>query len=369
MMANILVVDDDKNILRLLEFSLKRAGHHVIMCDDGLQGLAQVQAQPPDLIVADVMMPKMTGYEFCKQIRTKLGLTETPIIMFSARFQPIDKQTALDAGATDYLPKSTSPDVLVNRINELLPAQQPAPVTHTAIGLFSLRGGTGVTTLAVNLALALTLTKKTPTALVDLAPLGGHAALMLGLRPTSSVADALFAAKDEVTLDTVKPHLIQHSAGVQLLASALNYDHLLHLNDQRLEQLVTVLKSGFAQTILDIPHLLEPRFEPTWRLFDKIALVLSPDMPSLQSAAMALQSLLRLGVADTRIVLVINNILPQGGLPPEIIQKTIKRPILASIPYEPEMIKAVNTGKPLLLNNSQSPAAIALIKLAHLLLG
>lgn len=368
-MANILVIDDDKNILRLLEFSLKRAGHTVIMREDGLQGLAQVQAQPPDLIVADVMMPKMTGYEFCKQVRTKLGLTETPIIMFSARFQPIDKQTALDAGATDYMSKSTSPDMLISRINELLPTQQPALTTQAAIGLFSLRGGTGVTSLAVNLALALTLTKKTPTALVDLTPLGGHAALMLGLRPTSSVADTLFAAKDKVDLETVKSHLIQHSTGVQLLASALNYDHLLHLNDQRLEQLVTVLRSSFTQTILDVPHLLEPRFEPTWQLLDKIALVLSPDMPSLQSVAMALQGLLRLGVADTKIVLVVNNILPQGGLPLEIIQKTVRRPILTSIPYEPEMIKAVNSGKPLLLSSPQSPAAIAIIKLANLLLG
>jgi pilus assembly protein CpaE len=333
-----------------------------------LQGLAQVQAQPPDLIVADVMMPKMTGYEFCKQVRTKLGLPEMPIIMFSARFQPIDKQTALDAGATDYLSKSTSPDVLINRINELLPAQQPALTKQATVGLFSLRGGTGVTSLAVNLALALALTKKTPTALVDLAPLGGHAALMLGLRPTGSVADALFAAKDEVGLDTVKSHMIQHNGGVQLLASALNYDHLLHLNDQRLEQLVKVLKSGFPQIILDIPHLLEPRFEPTWQLFDKIALVLSPDMPSLQSVAMALQSLLRLGVADAKIVLVLNNILPQNGLPLEVIQKTVRRPVLTSIPYEPEMIKAVNSGKPLLLSSPQSPAASAIAKLAHMLL-
>jgi pilus assembly protein CpaE len=314
------------------------------------------------------MMPKMTGYEFCKQVRTNLGLTKTPIIMFSARFQPIDKQTALDAGATDYMSKSTSPDELIGRITELLPAQQPAPTKQGTIGFFSLRGGTGVTSLAVNVALALALSKKAPTALVDLAPLGGHAALMLGLRPNSSVADALFASKDEVTLQTAGPHFIQHGTGVQLLASALNYDHMLHLNDKRLEQLVTVLRSGFQYTILDIPHLLEPRFGPVLQLFDKIALVFSPDMPSLQSVAMALQGLPRLGVADTKIVLVVNNTIPKGGLPPEIIQKTVKRPILTGIPYEPEMIKAVNSGKPLLLSSPQAPAAAAIAKLATLLL-
>lgn len=368
-MANILVVDDDKNILRLLEFSLKRAGHTVIICDDGVQGLSEVKTRPPDLIVADVMMPKMTGYEFCKQIRTNLNLTELPIIMFSARFQPIDKQTALDAGATDYLSKSTSPDVLIARINELLPARAAGPATQTAIGLFSLRGGTGVTSLSVNLALALALTKKTPTTLVDLAPLGGHTALLLGLRPTSSVADALFASKDDVALETIKPHFIKHVSGVQLLASALNYDHLLYLGDKRLEQLITTLKLSFSHTVVDIPPLLEPRSGAMLQLFDKIALVLAPDMPSLQSVAVALQGLVRLGVADNKIVVVVNNILPHGGLPLEIIQKTLKRPILASIPYDADMAKAVNSGKPLLLSSPQSATAAAIAKLANSLLG
>jgi CheY-like chemotaxis protein/MinD-like ATPase involved in chromosome partitioning or flagellar assembly len=367
-MANVLVIDDDKNILRLIEFSLKRAGHQVTICEDGVQGIAQVRAQTPDIIIADVMMPKMTGYEFCKQVRTKLELPDTPIIMFSARFQPIDKQTALEAGASDFLPKTTSPDVLLKRVEELLPKQSTA-VTHTTIGLFSLRGGVGVTSLGVNLALALAAAKKTPSALVDLAPVGGHAALMLGLRPTTSLADALFSSGDNVTLPTVKPHLLPHNAGVHLLASALVYEHMLHLSDSRLAQVVTALKTGFAFTILDIPHLLEPRFEPALQLFDKLVLILSPDMPSLQSTAMALQGLARLNVPENKIIFVVNHVLPQGALPAEVIQKTLKRPVLATIPFEPEMIKAVNSGKPLVLSSPQSAGAAAITRMASALFG
>ncbi len=367
-MAHVLIVDDDKNILRLLEFSLKRIGYTVTTVEDGVQGLAQVQTRPPDLIVADVMMPKMTGYEFCKRVRSKLGLTDTPIIMFSARFQPVDKQTALDAGATDYLPKTTSPDVLIKRITELLPIQQTVVKTKSmTIGLLSLRGGVGVTSLAVNLAVALALTYKTQPALVDLTPFGGHAALMLGLRPTSSVADALFASGDQVALDRVKPHFIQHHSGVHLLASALVYDHLLHLNDNRLEQLVAALKSGLSFTILDIPHVLEPRFGATLHVIDKIGIVLSPDMPALQSTVMALQGLTRLGVADNKLVLIVNHTLAHGALPLEVIQKTVRRSILATIPFEPEMIKAVNSGKPLMLSSPQSAGATAIARLASAL--
>jgi pilus assembly protein CpaE len=367
-MANILVIDDDKSILRLLEFTLKRAGHTIVTSTDGLQGLAQAEAQRPDLIVADVMMPNMTGYEFCKQARSKSTLKDTPIIVFSARFQPIDKQTALEAGATDYLPKTTSPDDLIKRINELVLTTKKPTATRSAIGLFSLRGGAGVTSLAVNLAVNLAQTQKKPTALVDLAWLGGHAALMLGLRPSSSIAQALSNSHNDLTPDSIKPHLIPHNSGVHLLASAHVYGHELSLADSRLEQLVAILKSGFPFMVLDIPHFLESRFAPTLKLFDKISLVLSPDMPSLQSTAIALQSLARLGVTEDKIALVVNHIIPRDALPLETIQTAIKRPIAANIPFDPEMIKSVNSGKPLLLNNPQSVSAMAIARLANTLL-
>ncbi len=366
-MAKILIVDDDKDILRLLEFALKRSGYSVLACPDGIQGLAAVEAQKPDLIVADVMMPKMTGYDFCKQVRAKPEGKEIPIIVFSARFQPIDKQTALDAGATDYLPKSTSPDVLLQHITELL-AGAGQSVTWAVIGFFSLRGGTGVTSLAINSAIAMTLIQKTKVALIDLTPLGGHAALMLGLRPTSSVVDALSTSGNNLSLDSIRPHFIEHRSGVQLLASTLNYEHQLSAYDNRLEQLVTTLKSGFAFTIFDIPHILEPRLAPILKLFDKISLVLSPDVPSLQSTAMALQGLTRLGIPDNKIMLVVNQVAPQSSLPVETIQKAVKRPIAANIPFEPDMIKAVNNGKPLILSSPKSAGAGAIVQLANRLL-
>jgi CheY-like chemotaxis protein/MinD-like ATPase involved in chromosome partitioning or flagellar assembly len=365
-MANILIIDDDKSILRLLEFTLQRAGHAVLTYGDGVQGLAEAEAKNPDLIVVDVMMPKMTGYEFCRQARTKPNLKDIPIIMFSARFQPVDRQTALASGATDYLSKTTSPNDLLARISELLPAQT-ATTENSAIGLFSLRGGAGTTSLAVNLAAAFALTQKKPTALIDMAKLGGHTALMLGLRPTSSVSQALSTLR-EITPEAIKPHLVQHSSGVQLLGSALGYDHELHLTDKRLEPLVATIKSMYPYTILDVPHTLEAGFAPTMQLFSKILLVISPDMPALQSTAIALQGLARLGIPEKKIELIVNNTLPANALPLETIQKVVKRPIMATIPFEPEMTKAINSNKPLLLLNPNSPGAVAITKLANQLL-
>jgi pilus assembly protein CpaE len=310
----------------------------------------------------------MTGYEFCKQARTKPALEEVPIIIFSARFQPIDKQTALDAGATDYLPKSTAPDVLLNRITELLPASTAKPAARGMVSLFSLRGGAGVTSLSVNLAIALALSQKTKVSLVDLALAGGHASLMLGLRPTSSVSKLLSSISENFSFDSMQSHFIQHNSGVQLLASAPTLDQQYSITDDRILHMIQGLKSASPLIVLDAPHILEQHFSPVLQLLDKIVLVLTPDMPSVQSTAIALRGLVQLGMDDQRIVLLLNQVSPHNPLPIETIQKAVRRPILASIPFEPDMTKAVNGGKPLLLSSPKSAGAAAIGKLAGTLL-
>lgn len=363
-MANILVIDDDKDILRLLEFALSRAGHSVTACTDGEQGLAQVKTQQPDLIVADVMMPKMTGYEFCRHVRAMPDGTDTPIIIFSARFQPVDKQTALQAGATDYLPKSTSPAELLKHIERLLPASAVS-VAHQAIGFFSLRGGSGVTSLAINSAVALAVSRHSAIALVDMVKMGGHAAIMLGLRPTSHVANALASARDNLTLEAIKPHLIEHASGVHVLASVPTFQPDVAYSPNALKNLVDGLKPGYSYALFDLPPTaLEANSAPILPALDKIALVLTPDMPSLQSTAIALQGLARLGIPENKIGLIVNHVIPHNALPIQTIQKAARRPVLAEIPFEPNMAKAINSGKPLMLSHPKCVAAAAIAKMS-----
>ncbi len=366
-MANILIIDDDKDILRLLEFTLKRVGHTVITAKNGEEGLKITRAQKPNLIVCDIMMPKMTGYDFCKHVRADQNIQNIPIIAFSARFQPIDKQTALEAGATDYLSKSTAPNALLARIVELLP-HTPPTTKEGVVGVFSLRGGVGVTCLAINLAIALKVTQKSDVALLDMALQGGHAAVMLGLRPTSNVAQIMTTLVGNFSASTVKPHFINHSSGVALLASAPAFVEDTPFSGHNLSDLVKSVRAAFSITILDIPHLLETRSVPLLQNLDKVILVLSPDMPSLQSTAIALQGFNKLGLSNNNILLAVNQTTPRHALSLEIIQKALKRPIQATIPFEADMTKAVNSGKPLLLSNPRSPVAAAIGKLANSIL-
>lgn len=366
-MANILVIDDDKDIQRLLEFALKRAGHTVNAAFDGVDGLRNAESNPPDLIVCDVMMPKMTGYDFCRQARTKASLKKTPIIVFSARFQPIDKQTALDSGATDYLPKNVAPDVLVTRITELLPESADGDVmtARGTVAVYSLRGGAGVSSLAANLAMTATIDHKTPATLLDFAPMGGHLALMLGLRPTNNIGQLFSNNVNDLSVDAIAPHLLKHQTGLQLLASTPGFGQNEAFNGGRLLQLLRIIKAGLPVSVLDIPQLLEPQISPVLQLIDKLVLVVTPDMPSVQATVTALQGLVKLGYNNQQIILVLNQISPANGLPVESIQKTLRRPIHAVIPFEADMLKAANTGKPLLLLAPESPASTAITQLAR----
>jgi pilus assembly protein CpaE len=367
-MANILVIDDEKIMLKLLETKLKLAGHAAMTCDSGQEGVKWAETKQPELIITDLMMPDLTGYELCKQVRANPATRTIPIIVFSARFQPIDRQTALDAGATEYLSKTTDLNLLIERIEQILAAgQQPSSPTRVGVilGLFSLRGGVGATSLCVNIAIALALLNKTRVALLELTPHGGHAALMLGMRPAGSITDLLAAATEKLSLQQIKPHLLAHESGVYLLAAPHTYESGSFLNDYRLEHLLKTIQVNFPFVIIDLPHALAPPLLPILQAFNRLGVLLSPDLPSIQSTSVALQGLSQLGIAEEKSALVINQTLAHEALPPDSLSKALKRPILAHIPYDPAMIKAVNSGKPLVINHPKSAAAAAIARLAR----
>ena len=113
----ILVVDDEKAIANIIKFNLKKEGYDVITAEDGEMGVIKAFTENPDLILLDIMMPKIDGYEACKRIREKMS---TPIIMLTARSEDADIVSGLEYGANDYITKPFSPRVLIARIKARL---------------------------------------------------------------------------------------------------------------------------------------------------------------------------------------------------------------------------------------------------------
>lgn len=119
-MARILIADDEPDIRDLVAFTLKFAGHDVTACSNGEEAWQTAVKIIPDLILMDVRMPKMTGYEACQHIKADVTIQHIPVVFLSAKGQDAEIRTGLDAGADEYLLKPFAPTELVEQVTQLL---------------------------------------------------------------------------------------------------------------------------------------------------------------------------------------------------------------------------------------------------------
>ena len=119
-MAKILIAEDERDIRDLVAFTLRFAGHEVMVATNGEEAVAMAPQVNPDLILMDVRMPRMTGYEACKVMKADPSLRDIPIVFLTARGQESEIQQGLDAGAEEYLLKPFAPDQLTNRVKAIL---------------------------------------------------------------------------------------------------------------------------------------------------------------------------------------------------------------------------------------------------------
>ncbi|MCX5715008.1 MAG: response regulator [Candidatus Omnitrophica bacterium] len=120
MAKKILLVDDEPHIITMLENRMKHAGYEVITASDGQEGLTKAQKEKPDLIILDLMLPKLDGYKVCRMLKFDEKYKHIPIIMFSARAQEGDKKMGEEVGADGYVIKPFEPQVLLGKIKDLL---------------------------------------------------------------------------------------------------------------------------------------------------------------------------------------------------------------------------------------------------------
>ncbi|HET7450135.1 MAG TPA: response regulator [Gaiellaceae bacterium] len=118
----LLIADDDEDILTLVQLRLSRSGFEVIVARDGEEALRLAEERCPDLAVLDWMMPKLSGIEVLRAIRSSEATSHIPVVLLTARASDSDVQAGLDAGADDYVPKPFSPQELAGRVQTILAA-------------------------------------------------------------------------------------------------------------------------------------------------------------------------------------------------------------------------------------------------------
>ncbi|MDO3641110.1 MAG: response regulator transcription factor [Mucilaginibacter sp.] len=122
----ILIVDDEPDILELIEYNLKKEGYQVFLARNGQEAVAEAKRSLPDLIVLDIMMPKMDGIEACRIMRTMPEFKNTFMVFLTARSEEYSEIAGFNVGADDYIAKPIKPRALVSRINAILRRNAPA---------------------------------------------------------------------------------------------------------------------------------------------------------------------------------------------------------------------------------------------------
>lgn len=116
----VLVVDDEENITQILEFSIAAEGYEVITASNGEEAIEKARREQPNLIILDIMMPKVDGYEACRVLKSNPMTKKIPVILLTAKGREIDKRLGFEVGAADYIVKPFSPSKLIEKVNEYL---------------------------------------------------------------------------------------------------------------------------------------------------------------------------------------------------------------------------------------------------------
>src|SRR6185503_16107067 len=213
--------------LRLVGLMLQRQGYQISAATNGQQGLEKAFDEDPDLILLDVMMPDMDGYEVTRRLRQNPSTLETPILMFTAKTQLDDKVIGFEVGANDYLTKPTHPSELQARVKTLLSRGGDKKEATGAskdlnrgyvIGVLGARGGLGTTTMAVNIGSGLQARTKAEVIVAEMLPGQGALALDVGVTNSKGLVDLLSLTKlSEITRDSVREMLVAHPSGIKLL--------------------------------------------------------------------------------------------------------------------------------------------------------
>lgn len=120
MAKKIMVVDDEPYIARVIKFKLEQEGYTVISANDGQSGLQKIKEEKPDLVLLDVMMPGLSGYEVCQKIKEDAELAGIPVVILTAKGQERDREQGLTMGASDYITKPFSPNRLLELVKSMI---------------------------------------------------------------------------------------------------------------------------------------------------------------------------------------------------------------------------------------------------------
>jgi len=372
MAAKILVVDDDPNVQRLLQYTLKQEGYEVVIAADGAEGFRMWGAEAPDLILLDVMLPKLDGYQVATKIRTEEGTSgHVPIIMLTAEREVEQKVRGLRAGADDYLIKPFHPAELMARIKSLLARFAPQetlvgrPPLGRVLALYGAKGGVGTTTIAINAAIALHRELGRKVCLVDgNLQFGDHRVFLdLGL-DKKSIVDIVTAPNIDV--DLIRQVMVKHDSGVDLLLAPPSPETAELVTQEHMPIILEGLRGLYDYVVIDIDKRLDDINLGVLEAADTMFVVMTADLSCLKNVRLVLETIGHLGYESSKVQLVLNRSNAFTGINVKNAEGALKRNIDFQIVNEYRgAISALNSGAPFMFTKADSLLGRSLLDFAR----
>lgn len=357
----VLIVDDDIQTLRLVGLMLERQGYIILAANNGIQALQMAKSDHPDIIILDIMMPDLDGYEVARRLRKEPATVATPILMFTARSQVEDKVAGYEAGADDYLTKPIHPAELNARLRALLSRHKapPAPERKRGyrVGILAAKGGIGVSTLALNLAVTYRQRTKAEVIAAELRPGQGTWGIELGLNKTDGLSSLLRSRPGDLSVESVEKALTVLPGGARqldgvrlLLASAKEEDTGLVLMMDQLVGTVEYLPLMADLVLLDIGTSFFPGLDKILNHVDEVMVVTEPAPTCLQRTRILVENLGSKGFGRSKLMSVVS--INRGRTDFQLsmiqMQEILGLPVAVVIPPAPEIAyQATNRSVPM----------------------
>ncbi|MBN1312666.1 MAG: response regulator [Anaerolineae bacterium] len=370
MSSKILLVDDEPDLLRMVGYSLHREGFTVSVAQTGTEALEKIAEEVPDLIILDVMMPDMDGYQVCRQVREMPDTDKTLIIMLSALGQVIDKVTGLEAGADDYLTKPVELKELTARVKAMLarvkrlqgpPEAEPGKV----LGLIGAKGGMGTTTVTLSLAAGLAREGNTVLAAEFRGYYGSFASQLL-LQSTHNISPLLEMSPEQISRKEIISCLVELAFGPQALLSPGPNGQAFPFSPEHADVILPILPSIAQYILLDLPSYPNPAAETAARSCNYILLVVEAESSAIYAGQAMLNLLSTWGIGMRQVGAVIVNRVPFAmPLKPAQIRESLGCDIIGLIPPMAEAcVSAQSRGLPLVLAQPDSIGAQNLLDMS-----
>lgn len=362
----ILVVEDEPSSSRLIEAVLSESGFEVVLASNGLDGLKMAKTENPRLVILDVMLPGMDGFEVCSRIRSDPSIQRLPVLFLSAKARESDKDMGLRVGSDDYLVKPVDPPFLVKRITDIIASKTMS--SSRVIAFVGCKGGVGTSTVAVNIAAQAAQSGRnvillSPCAKFDAVP------SLLSLDTSKGITKFLGDPDDKTGDNWIVATSITHYTGLKVLFNLRSGETDTGLTASDIATLTQRTREFADLIFVDISGQPSNVWQSSLSNFDVVLLVTDSGPDGLDNARAAASSFLK-DVTKAKGLVIVDR---DGALADlefskmkPIVESSLGIPLVQIVPHDLKIpLEFEQRGLPIVLADPNRPAAMAIIDLGQ----